>query len=429
MGPQARRAQRRSWDTPARLGGSVAVVLATLCLGAPPVAGQSATMSPSGPINRQAQIRAERAQVAAALDTSTATLAQIRSALSTLDRNAASQRAALATADRRVWAAAVTVQRLRTQVRSLSRQAVVLKDEMRRRAVAAYVDPPGDAIWAALEDHDYLTVSKRLFFIGLRADTDSKVAANLDQTQSRLGRRQRQASAARRDATAERAKRNHQLDVTRAAEAQQQQLLIRVRATIASQLQRSIHLAATDRALSAQIAAHQAQLQAQLLAAQAPTVTTPTPVDTESPTGGETAPLPPGTTPTTGAPAGVSLCTVGGITINCIIEDQVAELLTAARNDGLNMTGGGYRDPAQQIELRREHCGTTYYAIYEMDPSACHPPTARPGTSQHEVGLAIDFDNSRTHDSVGYKWLAKHAATYGFYNLPSEPWHWSTSGT
>jgi D-alanyl-D-alanine carboxypeptidase len=24
--------------------------------------------------------------------------------------------------------------------------------------------------------------------------------------------------------------------------------------------------------------------------------------------------------------------------------------------------------------------------------------------------------------------LAAHAPTYGFRNLPSEPWHWSTTG-
>ncbi len=26
------------------------------------------------------------------------------------------------------------------------------------------------------------------------------------------------------------------------------------------------------------------------------------------------------------------------------------------------------------------------------------------------------------------QWLAANASSYGFYNLPSEPWHWSTTG-
>ena len=65
---------------------------------------------------------------------------------------------------------------------------------------------------------------------------------------------------------------------------------------------------------------------------------------------------------------------------------------------------------------------------------ACSPPTARPGTSEHERGLAIDFrcngepigQHSRSNPCV--VWLRAHAAAYGLYNLPSEAWHWSTSG-
>ena len=41
--------------------------------------------------------------------------------------------------------------------------------------------------------------------------------------------------------------------------------------------------------------------------------------------------------------------------------------------------------------VRRANCGSSNYAIYQMPASACSPPTARPGTSMHEQGLAIDF--------------------------------------
>jgi hypothetical protein len=27
-----------------------------------------------------------------------------------------------------------------------------------------------------------------------------------------------------------------------------------------------------------------------------------------------------------------------------------------------------------------------------------------------------------------FNWLQTNAASYGLYNLPSEPWHWSTNG-
>jgi hypothetical protein len=31
--------------------------------------------------------------------------------------------------------------------------------------------------------------------------------------------------------------------------------------------------------------------------------------------------------------------------------------------------------------------------------------------------------------SACFDWLESHAAGYGLYNLPSEPWHWSTDGS
>ncbi len=129
----------------------------------------------------------------------------------------------------------------------------------------------------------------------------------------------------------------------------------------------------------------------------------------------------------------LGLTTVQGITVSSTIADQVDRLLTAAEADGVSLTGSGYRDRARQIELRRAHCGTSNYAIYEMPSSSCSPPTARPGMSMHERGLAIDFscDGSLVRSRSGscYRWLADNAASYGLYNLPSEPWHWSTTGS
>ena len=107
-------------------------------------------------------------------------------------------------------------------------------------------------------------------------------------------------------------------------------------------------------------------------------------------------------------------------------------MLAAAAADGLVLGGTGYRDPAQQIELRKQHCGTGYYEIYEMPPFLCVPPTAIPGSSMHEQGLAVDFTwkgkSLSGQDNPAFVWLATNAVQYGFYNLPSEPWHWSISG-
>jgi D-alanyl-D-alanine carboxypeptidase len=59
-------------------------------------------------------------------------------------------------------------------------------------------------------------------------------------------------------------------------------------------------------------------------------------------------------------------------------------------------------------------------------------PTAIPGRSLHELGLAIDLTSGRKsindRRSAAFKWLVANAGKYGFVNLPSEPWHWSITG-
>ncbi len=132
----------------------------------------------------------------------------------------------------------------------------------------------------------------------------------------------------------------------------------------------------------------------------------------------------------------VSIVDVYGIEVHAAIAGQVRDMVDAARADGLELAdgAGGWRSAARQIALRRQHCGTSDYAIYEMPASQCSPPTAVPGTSEHERGLAIDFRCNgegigqweRSNPCV--VWLTRHAADYGFYNLPSEAWHWSTTG-
>jgi hypothetical protein len=128
----------------------------------------------------------------------------------------------------------------------------------------------------------------------------------------------------------------------------------------------------------------------------------------------------------------VDVVTVQGITVARSIASKVDALLNAARADGVTLAGWGYRDSDQQIALRKAHCGSTDYDIYEKPANQCHPPTARPGASMHERGLAIDFTYGgsiiTSHSSPAWQWLNKNASKYGLYNLSSEPWHWSTNG-
>jgi LAS superfamily LD-carboxypeptidase LdcB len=125
---------------------------------------------------------------------------------------------------------------------------------------------------------------------------------------------------------------------------------------------------------------------------------------------------------------------VGGIEVNAEIADQLAAMLAAAAADGITLSGGGWRSPDEQIAIRMSVCGTSEYAIWEMPSWECSPPVARPGRSMHEQGLAVDFtsgsgDLVRSRSDPVFAWLAANAERFGFYNLPSEPWHWSTTGS
>jgi LAS superfamily LD-carboxypeptidase LdcB len=122
-------------------------------------------------------------------------------------------------------------------------------------------------------------------------------------------------------------------------------------------------------------------------------------------------------------------CPAGGsITVATSLVADLKALLAAAKADKLSLCGGGYRSAEAQIAVRKANCGTTYYDIWQKPSKECSPPTAIPGTSMHEKGLAIDFLTCDTRTTACYRWLAANAADFGLQNLPSEPWHWSTNG-
>jgi hypothetical protein len=126
--------------------------------------------------------------------------------------------------------------------------------------------------------------------------------------------------------------------------------------------------------------------------------------------------------------APVKLQTVGGIKVSTTVAPSLAAMLAAAQADGVALAGGGYRSTASQVLLRAAHCGTTDYDIWQRPSSQCSPATATPGASRHETGEAIDFLRCETRATACYQWLAANAARYGFFNQPSEAWHWSIDG-
>ncbi|HET6954292.1 MAG TPA: M15 family metallopeptidase [Acidimicrobiales bacterium] len=153
------------------------------------------------------------------------------------------------------------------------------------------------------------------------------------------------------------------------------------------------------------------------------------------------APAPPGPPPLpdpTGSASGAVsavTCPAGGwIVVDSSLAGSLQTLLDDARDWGVSLCAkSGFRSYAEQVELRRANCGDSDYGIHQALPSTCSPPTARPGTSNHEGGLAVDFScddgQPMTQASPCYQWLAAYAGLYGLYNLPSEPWHWSIDGS
>ncbi|MBO3083974.1 D-alanyl-D-alanine carboxypeptidase family protein [Cellulomonas fengjieae] len=123
-----------------------------------------------------------------------------------------------------------------------------------------------------------------------------------------------------------------------------------------------------------------------------------------------------------------TVVTESGVRVHSCLAEAVDALMSAAREDGIELHAGGWRSASQQIALRAKNCGPA-----ASDPTvvACRPPTAPPGTSRHERGLALDFTIGGSvlrAGSPAFLWLAEHAADYGLENLPGEPWHWSVDG-
>lgn len=104
------------------------------------------------------------------------------------------------------------------------------------------------------------------------------------------------------------------------------------------------------------------------------------------------------------------------------IQPQVDQMVSDAAAQGVTLTGVGWRSHGTQIELRSINgCPD----VWTASPSTCDVPTAIPGTSMHERGLAVDFDMG----AGVFDWLSANAAAYGLHNLPTEPWHWSVNGS
>lgn len=342
---------------------------------------------------RTEMVRRQRV-LAAEIDELAASDAELTDALAVLDVWLVAQQQELERTDVELAAAEAATRRAISAEARKQAEVEQLEGQMADMAVSAYVNPPGADYLSTLRSSAAPAEAARLVvYLDVKAERDTDVVHRLRRARSQLGRLRERTEADQARAQAARDKAADTLDEIRDTHVRYAELLDEVRA----------------RQLGATFESNLVQLDLRRSSDQL-----------VSAASGQRV-------------SGVPLVSVRGIRVHRSIATQVELLLAAAEADGIVLGGGAYRTHAEQIALRRAHCGDDHYAIWEMPANECSPPTARPGNSMHEVGLAIDFTHRGStigsRHSLAFRWLQENAHHFGFYNLPSEPWHWSLNGT
>ncbi len=422
-------------------------------------------------------VQQRQADVADDLDVLRASSEEVAAALDAISVNVTVQqqltdRAATAAETSRVaWATA------QDEVERQRRSVEAIDAVLEQLALSLYTRPP-------LEDtiHALVTISPNeaptaLALGRFRVEDVAEVLRANRAALDDLAEAERHAELSQRAAERTEALEKQKLSELESARIQQHNFAIEVSDRIERTLSEAAGLRGHDRELSAQIQARELELANRLRDSlvgvappgvlgtnseggdtRPPAVTTTTslpPVTTTTslpPTGGGGPGANPTTTrvgPTTTTPPLGSTTTirvvippiaitpiettwVSGVEVASSVADRYRAMVAAAAEDDIRLEGYGYRNILEQIAIRREICGPTDYDIYVRPSWECSPPVAIPGRSMHERGQAIDFtDNGlliRNSSHPVFEWLDENAATFGFYNLVGEPWHWSTTG-
>jgi len=405
------------------------------------------------------EVRAQRGQVDLEVNALTAQDAQLQAALGVLESNVATQQAELDEAERAVEEADAALAEATAAVQNQQARIDMLGMATDEVVADAYMNPAANTGLDAFRQADSLSdVAVKQALIEISANADADLLDQLEQAQEDMEVDEANKQAAAADAEDRRAEADAQLTELQNALAQQQSFADEVEARLNAKLAEAESLRAFDAALADQLAREQAALAAWVrglqeaaerqrqadaaAAARAAAANRPAPSPRSGGGGGGGGapvsapardPEPAVILPAPGGLATVTCPFGGSITVAGSIADNVQGLLNAAAAAGVSLcASSGYRSPEHQIALRRQNCGTSNYAIYYAPPSSCNPPTAIPGSSMHERGLAVDFScnggGAIRRGNACWNFLAAHAADYGLYNLPSEPWHWSTNG-
>lgn len=133
-----------------------------------------------------------------------------------------------------------------------------------------------------------------------------------------------------------------------------------------------------------------------------------------------------------------------GESVDTRIYPALQEMFDAARKDNIYpVVASGYRTAKKQQSLMEEKINaykTDGYSPKEAKAKA-EAWVAIPGTSEHQLGIAVDINADRIHstgDEV-YKWLDENACKFGFIRryppdkteitgVINEPWHYRYVG-
>ncbi len=359
------------------------------------------------------ELQENRENQARAIDATTAEANELAAALAILNGQVNEQEGRLATAEAALGAAEKRFATASQAVADKVNEIANLEIQVSSRAISAFVDQNIGST-AVLEETDPNRAVRKQSLVESVTRQEVDVAEELRQARQDLDLEQAKADVAKIEAEDLRATIESELVALQSVRDAQADLAEEAELRLDAQLAEAQIMAERDKALAAEITEKNEELQRQL--ALASRRNNPAPANQTNPN----------------FPSADQIVKVGVWWVHIDIADNFRAMVDAAAADGISLGGWGYRDHAAQIRLRRSHCGTSNYAIYHMRSSRCSPPTARPGASMHEQGKAIDFTyNGRTigtRSSPAFRWLSANAAQYGFYNLPSEPWHWSTNG-
>ena len=144
-----------------------------------------------------------------------------------------------------------------------------------------------------------------------------------------------------------------------------------------------------------------------------------------------------------------NLVTLEGYKVDSTCRDALAQMLTDCRKAGFDARiTSAYRTQALQIELYNNK--VNYFLDLGYSPATAREEAAKiiavPGTSEHQLGLAVDLVDSsywvldEAQEKTGaQKWLMAHCWEYGFIlrypngktsktGIIYEPWHYRYVG-